>query len=61
MKINLRGEELARYRKMKRERTTFGMLPITEKSSTPEVRIPQSHLTPRQRKKLEEMTLEGFG
>lgn len=59
MKINLKGEELARYRRLKKERITFGMLPITD--TTREVRIPESHLTPRQRKKLEEMTLEGFG
>lgn len=61
MKIDLRGEELERYRRLKRERRLFGMLPMTDTSSgSVEVRIPESHLTPRQRMKLAEMEMEGF-
>lgn len=60
MKINLRGEELERYRRLKRERRLFGMPMYDTNSGSVEVKIPESHLTPRQRKKLAEMEMEGF-
>jgi hypothetical protein len=55
--INLHGESLTRYRKIRKEKMLFGMPDSRGLSWKPRIR--ECHLTPRQKKKFAEMTLEG--
>lgn len=57
MRINLRDEELARYREVRKQKMRFQM--PDKRIPTEEPRIRVCRLTPRQLRKMEEMEGEG--